>query len=214
MQSHENLHLIDFIPTFTKAGQTKTLWLGGARGFSLDKPGKTSELVAQCNLYLARGIYDAPEVPACRCAKRVARDAAIQIAKDMAVEGVGYIHLEYQGVSLGDGGPFDNGKILAEVMVAADVAKPYGPISKDITALRHEAGSIRVHEGGAIEIVVRALAGEKPRLRIFNAPAGALRRVEGRFVRAVNRHARYATEHEVAATGLRGWDTTEEYGSR
>src|SRR5215467_6168039 len=130
----------------------------------------------------------------------------------MPVESVGDVHLEYQGVSLRDGGAFDNSKILAEVVVAADVAKPYGRISKDITSLRHEAGSIRIKEGGAIEIVVGAHAGEKSRLRIFNAAAGALRRVKGRFVGAVNRRARYATEQEVPATGLWGWHA-EEYGS-
>src|SRR5215831_6134643 len=126
----------------------------------------------------------------------------------MPVEGVGDVHLEYQGVSLRDGGAFDNGKILAEVVLAADVAKPYGRISKDITALCHEAGSIGIKEGGAIEIVVGAHAGEKPRLRIFNAAAGALRRVKRRFIRAKNRHARNATEPEVSATRLWGWHAT------
>src|SRR5260370_78516 len=118
-------------------------------------------------------------------------------------------------MSFGYGSSFDNRKILTEVVLTADVAKKGGQISKLITALSNETSSILVEEGGAIEIVVSArpkinpctienvLVRKQTGVRVFDASAVAQGWVEGRLVRAINRHARYEAELEVAAAELR-----------
>ncbi len=114
-------------------------------------------------------------------------------------------------MSFAERSSFDNRKILTEIVLTADVANNGGQISKLVAALRNKTGSILVEEGGAIEIVIGArakictgtiedvLVSKQTGVRVFEAAAVAQGWVEGRLVRAINRHARYAAKLEVAA---------------
>ncbi|SRR6266446_840332 len=105
-------------------------------------------------------------------------------------------------MSFAERSSFDNRKILTEVVLTADVAKNGGQISKLVAALRNKTGSILVEEGGAIEIVIGAQTRKQTGVRVFDAAAVAQGWVEGRLVRAINRHARYEAVLEVAAAEL------------
>src|SRR6266550_4133107 len=82
-------------------------------------------------------------------------------------------------------------------MLTADVAKRQGQISKLITALSDEAIGILIEKRRTVEVVIVGQTA-KGSIRILRTTARQ-RWIEGRFVRAVDRHARYATELEVAA---------------
>ena len=91
-------------------------------------------------------------------------------------------------------------------MLTADVAKRQGQISKLITALSDEAIGILIEKRRTVEVVIVGQTA-KGSIRILRTTARQ-RWIEGRFVRAVDRHARYATELEVAAAERRGWRKT------
>src|SRR6267378_4483605 len=119
----------------------------------------------------------------------------------MPVESIGYVCLEYQRVGFADGRSFDDREILAEVMLAADVAERQGQISEPITALSDEAISVLIEKRGTVEVVV---VGQTAKGSISVQRAASRQSwIEGRFVRAVDRHAGYATELEIAAAERR-----------
>src|SRR6267378_7860377 len=98
----------------------------------------------------------------------------------MPIEGIGNVRLEYQRVRFGDRRPFDNRKILAEVMLTADVAKRQGQISKLITALSDEAIGILIEKRRTIEVVVVGQTAKGP-VSVLRT-TGRQRWIEGRLV--------------------------------
>ncbi len=179
-----------------------------AGGF-LGQSRPTSELVAQGYLDLAYCIDYASGTLG--HAESATADKAIQRSKDMPVEGIGNVSLEYERVSFANRSALNNRKILAEVMLAANVAECQRQVSKLVAALSDKSGGILVEEGGAIEIVVGArthvnfiddymLVSKQTCVWIFETATGRSRRVEGRLARAVNRHPRYEAVLEVAPT--------------
>ncbi len=124
-----------------------------AGGF-LGQSRPTSELVAQGYLDLAYCIDYASGTLG--HAESATADKAIQRSKDMPVEGIGNVSLEYERVSFANRSALNNRKILAEVMLAANVAECQRQVSKLVAALSDKSGGILVEEGSAIEIVVGA----------------------------------------------------------
>src|SRR6266849_8779071 len=121
----------------------------------------------------------------------------------MPVERIDEIGLENQRVTLRNRRAFEDGKILAEVMLDADVAKRKRQISKLVAALSDEAISVLIEKRRTVEVVIVGQTAESPISVLMTT--GRQRRVEGRLVRAVDRHARYAAELKVAAAERRGW---------
>src|SRR5439155_16636645 len=97
--------------------------------------------------------------------------------------------------------PFDNRKILAEVMLTAYVAKRQRQISKPITALSDEAIRILIEKRCTVEVVIVGLTAKGS----IGVQRTASRQcwVEGRFDRVEDRNAGYATELEIAAAKRR-----------
>src|SRR5260370_42448233 len=108
----------------------------------------------------------------------------------MPVEGVRNVRFEYQRMSLADRSTFDDRKILAEVMLAAGVAKRQRQISKRITALSYEAIGVLIEKRRTVEVVI----GGQTAKRSIRVLGKAARRgwSKGRFVGDVEGHARCA----------------------
>src|SRR5258706_14965875 len=99
----------------------------------------------------------------------------------MPVERVRNVCFKYQRLSLGDGCPSDDRKILAEVMLASGVAKRQRQISKRITALSDEAIDVLIEKRRTVEVVIGGLTAKRS-IRVLGT-TGRQRWIEGRFVR-------------------------------
>src|SRR5260370_13401689 len=80
----------------------------------------------------------------------------------MPVERIDEIGLENQRVTLRNRRAFEDGKILAEVMLAADVAKRKRKISKLVAALSDEAISVLIEKRRTVEVVIVGQTAESP----------------------------------------------------
>src|SRR5260370_35957521 len=101
-------------------------------------------------------------------------------------------------MTLCDRSPFDNCKILTEIVVTSHVAKSQWQITKLVAALSNKARSVLIKKRRTVKVIIGGLTA-KGSISVLRT-AGRQRRIKGRFVRAVNRHAWYEAELEVAAT--------------
>src|SRR5882672_5347369 len=97
----------------------------------------------------------------------------------MPIESIRDVDLQAQGVSFRERKAFNNRKILAEVVITADVAKGQGQISKGVTALRHKAVGILVQERSTVEVIVAWIQGGKGSVRGVFLATGWQVRIEG-----------------------------------
>jgi len=113
---------------------------------------ETSELIAHRELDLPSSV-DHP-AGTLGYTERVGPDKTIQSSEDMPIESVRDVDFQTQGVSLREGKAFDDGKVFTVIISTADIAECQRQISKAVTLLRDNTGSVLVEKRSTIEVVV------------------------------------------------------------
>src|SRR5260370_42636464 len=101
-------------------------------------------------------------------------------------------------MALCDRNPFDNCKILTEIVFTSHVPKSQWQITKLVAALSNKARSVLIKKRRTVKVIIGGLTA-KGSINVLRT-TGMQRRIKGRFVRAVNRHVRYEAGREGSAT--------------